>query len=258
MATSIERYRGHRVWEVLQLKLEALKTNRYGSEDLETIRTDLVAAFETALQSEQNPRRAVYDDVLDRLLSTLSGINVDEPSMRQLQTYNTRVLPELYADIRRLPGPAPRNLAPTYAAAVNELIDARLEELQALRRQADELRTSLAEYAPNSTQTGYAYANSKVLGVEISKLTVWCTFNTDKYGIPAKVISSGSMMKNYVPVVTITATDSTPYIQKPESLAVAVTTWHVKVGIGWASSQQDVKQTAKWSQVGLYSNTLKK
>lgn len=152
MATPIQRYREHKVWEVLRLKHDALVTNRYGSKDLEDFRADLAAALETALQSEKNPHRVVYDDLLDRLLSTLSSVNVDESSMRQLQNYNSSVLRELYADIRALPGPAPRNLAQTYAASVQELLDARHEELQILRERATELRASLESATRESEQ----------------------------------------------------------------------------------------------------------
>lgn len=135
---AVERYREHVVWESLRLKADALEQNRYSTPDLELRREMCISILRHALQSVKNPQEHLYDDVLDSLLSLLTGLEVDEYSFSRYS------IPSLADSVRRLPGPPPRMVLDKYRDALDESVAVRQEDLAEIRRTIGGLEQELA------------------------------------------------------------------------------------------------------------------
>lgn len=114
-----------------------------------------------------------------------------------------------------------------------------------------------SKYPANSTQKGTWTATANVLGIDVTRLTIWVTFTTDGIGVPKKVVSSGSGSFNLNFLISIGSTNHAPYIQLPSKIAVASTTWHGCVVYRGSGACFDKVQTAKFWQGGLYSASIR-
>jgi hypothetical protein len=111
-------------------------------------------------------------------------------------------------------------------------------------------------YPSYSTETGRWSWTEQLFGIDITRLNVWVTFNTGYSGVPVKVLSNGSSDANINVFVNVSATDHTPYIQKPAALAVTSTTWSGCALFKGLGACFDKVQTAKFFNGGLYSGTV--
>lgn len=141
--SAVERYREHPVWELIELKREALRTARFSQHALEQNREDVINILTLATRSKANAQPALYDDVLDDIGNALTQLAADENSFANFmrQSY----FPSLRQNVRALPGPPPKYVNDVYVSALSDAIAMRNDELNVLRAKATELMATLSE-----------------------------------------------------------------------------------------------------------------
>ncbi|GAA0503646.1 hypothetical protein [Microbacterium aurantiacum] len=147
--TQIERYRQHEVWELIDLKLGALKTVKYSQQSLEEERLKVITMLEAAARSKSNPQPTLYDDVLDAIRDNLNQLAADE---RSFQSWSQQAyVNDLRTRVRELPGPPPRQVNESYVVALDTSVAARQLELEELRASVlaldEEVKAKTAELA---------------------------------------------------------------------------------------------------------------
>lgn len=140
--SAAERYRQHQVWELLELKRDALSSVRYSTAPLEEAREEVITALAFALRSRKNTSPYLYDEVLDELRDSLNSLAGDEASFNNFLSYQARPVKEL---IRRLPGPPPPQVNDKYLEALDSAISMRENEIATLRKEAKTLAALIIE-----------------------------------------------------------------------------------------------------------------
>ena len=118
MVTGSQRYRSHKVWETLDLKLDALKAARYDDAKTEQMRKDIVERLSEAKKSKVTQQPALYLSALDELSSALNELQTGDNEFRQYvgvqyQAQNPQRIWRLQAALRTLPLPPPKELTNT-------------------------------------------------------------------------------------------------------------------------------------------------
>ena len=103
----------------------------------------MVPALAHALRSKENPSPFLYDDILDGLAETLNQLASDEGSFANF--VRTQYVNNLRDFIRRLPGPAPRQVNEKYTGALDSAISVREKELAELRSRISDLTKDLGD-----------------------------------------------------------------------------------------------------------------
>lgn len=173
---AVEVYRQHQVWEVLQLKSEALKTARYGNASIERMRINIQKMLEYALRSRDNAQQSfLYVALLNDLQGLVNQIPSDEG---QFHNWASNYLPQLEPFVRQLPGPAPRNMPQSYVDQLDEAIRVREAELSTLREEIESLReqvklqeSAIANHAATVTQQEKAVTTAREQVEEIATST---------------------------------------------------------------------------------------
>jgi len=136
-----ERYREHQIWQILRLKIDALKTARFSNQSLENTRIEMITILEYANRSKGNPKPSIYDDVLEALQSTLNSLSTEEGAFAQFTSYS---LPSLLPLVRQLPGPPPGQVNKQYLEALDSAIAMREQTISDLRTEIGALRQNVA------------------------------------------------------------------------------------------------------------------
>ncbi|NDL60401.1 hypothetical protein [Phytoactinopolyspora mesophila] len=146
MPTGSERYRKHKVWETLNLKLDALKAARYDDAKVEQRREDIVEWLSEAAKTKLARQPALYLSALDELGKALNELPTGDAEFKryvavQRQPQNPQAIGKLEAALRSLPLPPPKDLKNTYVKLLDEEIEfrtARLDDLAAKVTETEE------------------------------------------------------------------------------------------------------------------------
>lgn len=148
MTTGSQRYRSHKVWETLDLKLDALKAARYGDTKMEQMRKDVVEWLVEAKKTKLAHQPALYLSALDELSAALNELQTGDAEFRQYvgvqyQPQNPQRIWRLQAALRALPLPPPKELANGYVELLDKEIEVRTARLDQLESKVKETETSL-------------------------------------------------------------------------------------------------------------------
>jgi hypothetical protein len=146
----IERYRRHLVWDMLQLRRDALETARYSTEDLEEYRRAAIEVLRLGLLSKQNPVSVLYDAVLDELQAALNSLSAGENEFRAF--INNGYYTQAVNAVRRLPGPPPRQVSDRYLSALDNAIAVREQELIGLHSSISSSKKELTSVEARLTE----------------------------------------------------------------------------------------------------------
>jgi hypothetical protein len=136
-SADIESYRNHQVWEVIDLKLGALETTRFGNAPLEGSRMQVTKVLQAALRSRASSSQPyLYMQVLDDLRDNVNIIQTDEYAF---SNFVANYLGPLQALVRALPGPPAKNMPERYAHLLDEALELREQTIVELRDQVTEL-----------------------------------------------------------------------------------------------------------------------
>ncbi|MGQ7787936.1 hypothetical protein [Nesterenkonia sp. K-15-9-6] len=148
--TGQQRYRQHKVWETLQLKLDALNAARFDGVEVEQWRIDVVDWLKEAQKSKTNNQPTLYLSALDDLQEQLNNLEVDQSKFKQYVGLNNRTsasgqprIKQLERALRGLPLPPPKNLSQSYAEQLDREMKARQEKLAELNSEIDETKAAL-------------------------------------------------------------------------------------------------------------------
>ena len=151
MATGSQRYRGHKVWDTLELKRESLRAARYDDDKSEQWREDIIEWLSEAAKSKGAHQPALYLSALDRLSEVLNDLPVSSNEFKQYvgTTPGYRNSPaqvrELESALRALPLPPPKDLKDTYVHLLDQEVEARTARLDGLEKRVAETESALAE-----------------------------------------------------------------------------------------------------------------
>ncbi|WP_119697584.1 hypothetical protein [Microbacterium halotolerans] len=150
MATGSQRYRKHKVWETLDLKLDAVKGARYGDANLEQKRKDLVEWLSEAKKTKLAQQPALYLSALDEVGQALNELQTGDNEFRQYagvqyQPQNPQRIWRLQAALRALPLPPPKELKETYVELLDQQIKFSTARLDELEQKVKETETVLHE-----------------------------------------------------------------------------------------------------------------
>lgn len=140
--TPVERYRRHAVWEMLDLRNEALNAARYSTAETESLREDILEIIRLALLSKSNPIPVLYETVLNGIQTYLNSLTADEGGFQAFVNNGYSI--ELANHVRQLPGPPPRQVNDRYVAALDSAISAREIELSALISSMGDVQKQIA------------------------------------------------------------------------------------------------------------------
>lgn len=148
MATGSQRYRSHKVWETLGLKLDALKAARYDDIETEQMRKDIVEWLSEAKKTKLAQQPALYLSTLDELSAALNELQTGDGEFRQYvgvqyQQQNPQRIWRLQVALRALPLPPPKELASNYVELLDKEIEARTARLDQLEDKVKETEASL-------------------------------------------------------------------------------------------------------------------
>lgn len=148
MATGSQRYRSHKVWKTLDLKLDALKAARYGDAKTEQMRKDVVEWLAEAKKTKLARQPALYLSALDELSAALNELQTGDAEFHQYmgvsyQPQNPQRIWRLQVALRALPLPPPKELADNYVELLNSEIEARTTRLDQLEDRVRETEASL-------------------------------------------------------------------------------------------------------------------
>lgn len=148
MTTGTQRYRSHKVWETLDLKLDALKAARYDEAKTEQMRKDVVEWLSEAKKSKLAQQPALYLSALDELSAALNELQTGDGEFRQYigvqyQPQNPQRIWRLQGALRALPLPPPKELASNYVELLDNEIAARTTRLDQLEDKVEKTEASL-------------------------------------------------------------------------------------------------------------------
>lgn len=148
MATGSQRYRSHKVWETLDLKLDALKAARYDDAKTEQMRKDVVEWLSEAKKTKLARQPALYLSALDELSAALNELQTGDGEFRQYvgvqyQPQNPQRVWRLQGALRALPLPPPKELASQYIELLDNEIEARTTRLDLLEEEVEKTEASL-------------------------------------------------------------------------------------------------------------------
>lgn len=148
--TGQQRYRQHKVWETLQLKLDALNEARFDDAKVEQWRTDVVDWLKEAQKSKMNFQPTLYLSALDDLQEQLNNLEVDQSKFKQYVGLTNRTstsgqprIKQLERALRGLPLPPPKNLSQSYSEQLDREMQARQEKLAELNSEIDKTKAEL-------------------------------------------------------------------------------------------------------------------
>lgn len=148
MPTGSQRYRGHNVWETLNLKRESLDAARYDDAATEQWRMDIVEWLGEAAKTKLTRQPALYLGALDDLSNALNSLPTD---VNAFKTYVSNRQPNqpqyvggLETALRALPLPPPKDLSPSYAGLLDREVEARTTRLDELESKVKETELALA------------------------------------------------------------------------------------------------------------------
>lgn len=145
--TAQARYRHHKVWETLKLKLEALNAARYGDAQMEAWRTDIVDWLSEAKKTKVTQQPALYVHALDDLQESLNKLETEQSRFKQyVGTSNGASASALMTALKQLPFPPPRNLSESYANQLDREMEARQEKLAELNAEVEQTQSELESY----------------------------------------------------------------------------------------------------------------
>lgn len=148
MATGSQRYRSHKVWETLDLKLDALKAARYDESKTEQMREDVVEWLSEAKKSKLALQPALYLSALDELSAGLNELQTGDSEFRQYvgvqyQPQNPQRVWRLQMALRALPLPPPKVFASNYVGLLDKEIEVRTRCLDQLEDKVKKTESSL-------------------------------------------------------------------------------------------------------------------
>ncbi|MFC7458745.1 hypothetical protein ACFQS2_16260 [Brachybacterium sp. GCM10030267] len=148
MATGSQRYRSHKVWETLDLKLDALKAARYDDAKTEQMRKDVVEWLSEAKKTKLAQQPALYLSTLDELSAALNELQTGDGEFRQYvgvqyQPQNPQRIWRLQGALRTLPLPPPKELTSNYVELLDKEIEARTARLDQLEDKVKKTEASL-------------------------------------------------------------------------------------------------------------------
>lgn len=148
MVTGSQRYRSHKVWETLELKLDALKAARYDDSKTERMRKDVVEWLSEAKKSKLAQQPSLYLSALDELSAALNELQTGDNEFRQYvgvqyQAQSPQRIWRLLEALRALPLPPPKELANNYVELLDKEIEARTTRLDQLEDKVKETEVSL-------------------------------------------------------------------------------------------------------------------
>lgn len=158
MATGTERYRGHSVWETLQLKRDALNAARFDDAGTEQWRQDIVEWLAEAVKTKPTRQPAIYLSALDGLSNALNSLPIDAGQFRQYIANRGQTHPQflggLEAALRALPLPPPKELNNAYFDLLDKEVEARTSGLNLLDSRIAETDTALQSRLDQLTRIG--------------------------------------------------------------------------------------------------------
>jgi hypothetical protein len=155
MATGSERYRGHKVWETLQLKRDSLAAARFDDAASEQRRNDVVEWLTEAAKTKLAKQPALYLSTLDPLREALNALPTTTNEFKQYVAdgYGRQQgVDVLEAALRTLPLPPPKDLKDAYVALLDAEIEARTKRLTVFEERILETEKSLNERADELTK----------------------------------------------------------------------------------------------------------
>ena len=166
----VERYREHPLWEMLELKLAALTSARYSTEELEQYRVDLVEVLQAALRSRTNPVPVLFDATMDGLRDLLNALVAEEGEFnRFIQRGQYGMTIDL---VRVLPGPPPRQVNQRYLDALDDAIAARQTKLAELESNVAALDGQVATNVAKLEELGKLIdAQTKKIAADAATIT---------------------------------------------------------------------------------------
>lgn len=149
--TAQARYRQHQVWVTLELKLEALIAARYGNDQMEAWRADIVDWLTEAKKTKVTQQPALYVHALDELQEPLNKLETEQSRFKQYvglanRPSNGASAGALMTALKQLPFPPPKNLSESYANQLDREMEARQEKLAELNTEVDETKSELEVY----------------------------------------------------------------------------------------------------------------
>jgi|SRR5690625_328445 len=148
MATGSHRYRSHKVWKTLDLKLDALKAARYDDAKTEQMRKDVVEWLSEAKKTKLARQPALYLSALDELSTTLNELQTGNAEFRRYvdvpyHSHSPQRIWQLQVALRALPLPPPKELASNYVELLDNEIEARTSRLDQLEDKIKKTEASL-------------------------------------------------------------------------------------------------------------------
>lgn len=148
--TGAERYRKHEVWGTLTLKLDALKTIRFGNANTEQKRVDVIEWLAEALKTKATQQPSLYLSTLDDLDSELNLLPSTENEFKRYIDRRSNgsqgsSLTKLEAALRSLPLPAPKVISDKYGELLDQQIETGTTRLNELRGQISDAKKTLEE-----------------------------------------------------------------------------------------------------------------